>query len=121
LEVDEQRQWLERTRAGTAISAFALTEPGSGSDVANSTATARAEGDGYVLSGDKTYISNGGIADIYAFSPAPAKRRARKGCRPSCCPPMRPALTVVERIEVIAPHPLAHLKFQRHARCRPRH
>ncbi len=108
---DEQRRWLERTRAGTAISAFALTEPGSGSDVANSTATARAEGGGYVLSGDKTYISNGGIADIYVVFARTGEAPGAKGLSAFLLPADAPGLEVVERIEVIAPHPLAHLRF----------
>jgi len=108
---DEQRRWLERTRAGTAISAFALTEPGSGSDVANSTATARAEGDGYVLSGEKTYISNGGIADIYVVFARTGEAPGAKGLSAFLLPADAAGLEVVERIEVIAPHPLAHLRF----------
>ena len=107
----EHRRWLERTRAGTAISAFALTEPGSGSDVANSTATARVEGDGYVLSGEKTYISNGGIADIYVVFARTGEAPGAKGLSAFLLPADAPGLEVVERIEVIAPHPLAHLRF----------
>ncbi len=60
-----QRAWLERTRAGAAISGFALTEPGSGSDVAATATTATRVQGGWVLDGEKTYISNGGIADVY--------------------------------------------------------
>ena len=61
----KQRDWLKRTRSGQAIAAFALTEPQSGSDVANIALTARQFGDGYILDGEKTWISNGGIADLY--------------------------------------------------------
>ena len=61
----EQKQWLERTRDGEAIAAFALSEPRSGSDVAGMDMTARRDGDTYLLSGEKTWISNGGIADFY--------------------------------------------------------
>src|SRR5262249_27312113 len=61
----EQCQWLARTRDGEAIAAFALTEQQSGSDVANIAMTARRDGNGYVLDGEKTWISNGGIADLY--------------------------------------------------------
>jgi len=60
---DEQKaQWLPKTTAGSAIAAFALTEPQSGSDVANSTMTAELQNNEYVLNGEKTWISNGGIA-----------------------------------------------------------
>src|ERR1700735_1361316 len=61
----EQRAWLKRTRSGEAIAAFALTEPKSGSDVANIAMTARLSGSNYVLDGEKTWISNGGIADTF--------------------------------------------------------
>ena len=71
----QKAQWLPLVRAGKALSAFALTEPQSGSDVANSTMTATLDGDSYVLSGEKTWISNGGIADVYTCllytSPSP--------------------------------------------------
>jgi len=63
----EQRRWLAETRSGRAIAAFALTEPEAGSDVAAMAASYRAEGDGFVLNGEKTWISNGGIADIYTI------------------------------------------------------
>ena len=61
----QKAEWLTRTRSGTALAAFALTEPQSGSDVANSTMTATKDGDSYILNGEKTWISNGGIADLY--------------------------------------------------------
>ena len=61
----EQRRWLDRTRSGEAIAAFALTEQKSGSDVANIAMTATRDGDGYVIDGEKSWISNGGIADFY--------------------------------------------------------
>ena len=61
----QKREWLTRTRAGKALSAFALSEPQSGSDVANLELSAVRDGDGFVLNGEKTWISNGGIADVY--------------------------------------------------------
>ncbi|MEO0323319.1 MAG: acyl-CoA dehydrogenase family protein, partial [Myxococcota bacterium] len=60
-----QRAMLRRTRSGDAIAAFALSEPRSGSDVANLETRATRDGEGWVLEGDKTWISNGGIADLY--------------------------------------------------------
>ena len=62
---EQRRRWLPETRAGRALAAFALTEPQSGSDVAATATTATRDGDGYVLDGEKTWISNGGIADLY--------------------------------------------------------
>jgi acyl-CoA dehydrogenase len=107
----EHRQWLERTRAGTAISAFALTEPGSGSDVAASTATARKVAGGWVLDGEKTYISNGGIADVYVIFARTGEGPGARGLSAFLLPADTAGLAVVERIQVIAPHPLAHLRL----------
>lgn len=107
----EQREWLEKTRAGKAISAFALTEPGSGSDVARTSTTARREGKGWVLDGEKTYISNGGIADIYVIFARTGDAPGAKGLSAFLLPADTPGLEVVSRIEVIAPHPLAHLQL----------
>ena len=106
-----QREWLEKTRAGQAISAFALTEPGSGSDVARTATTARLEGDDYVISGEKTYISNGGIADLYVVFARTGEAEGAKGLSAFLMPADSAGLEVVERIEVVAPHPLAHLRF----------
>jgi len=108
---DVQRDWLARTRAGTAISAFALTEPGSGSDVANTRMTAEREGDGFVLNGEKTWISNGGIADVYTVFARTGEAPGARGLSAFLVPSDTPGLSVVERLEVIAPHPLARLKF----------
>ena len=107
----EQQAWLEKTRAGQAISAFALTEPGSGSDVARTATTAELEGDDYILRGEKTYISNGGIADLYIVFARTGEAPGAKGLSAFLLPADTPGLEIVERIEVIAPHPLAHLRF----------
>jgi acyl-CoA dehydrogenase len=107
----EQREWLEKTRAGKAISAFALTEPASGSDVANMTTTARRDGDRYIIDGEKTYISNGGIADLYVLFARTGEAPGAKGLSAFLVPAETPGLEIVERIDVIAPHPLAHLRF----------
>ncbi|MFN7168543.1 MAG: acyl-CoA dehydrogenase family protein [Pannonibacter sp.] len=107
----EQRSWLDRTRKGGAISAFALTEPGSGSDVANTRSTARAVQGGYILSGEKTYISNGGIADVYVVFARTGEAPGAKGLSAFLVPADAKGLEIVERIEVMAPHPLAHLRF----------
>jgi acyl-CoA dehydrogenase len=107
----EQKKWLVKTRSGAAISAFALTEPGSGSDVAAIATTAkRAEG-GYILNGEKTYISNGGIADIYVVFARTGEAPGAKGLSAFLLPAGTPGFEIAERIEVIAPHPLALLRF----------
>lgn len=106
------REWLRKTRAGEALSAFALSEPRSGSDVANMDMTARRDGDGYVLDGEKTWISNGGIADLYVVFARTGEAPGAKGISCFLVPADTPGLTIAERIDVIAPHPLARLKFE---------
>jgi acyl-CoA dehydrogenase len=76
---EKQRAWLKRTRSGDAIAAFALTEQKSGSDVANIEMTARRYGDGYILDGEKTWISNGGIADFYVVFARTGEAPGAKG------------------------------------------
>ena len=107
----EQREWLEKTRAGKAISAFALSEPRSGSDVANMEMQAVRDGDSYVLSGEKTWISNGGIADFYTVFARTGEAPGARGLSCFLVPADATGLTVAERLEVIAPHPLARLAF----------
>jgi len=109
---DAQRRWLVRTRAGGAIAAFALTEPASGSDVANIEMAAAADGDGFVLSGEKTWISNGGIADVYTVFARTGEAPGAKGLSAFVVPADTPGLKVAERLEVVAPHPLARLRFE---------
>ena len=108
---EAQREWLGRTRAGEAISAFALSEPASGSDVAQISTTAVADGDGYVLNGEKTWISNGGIADVYTVFARTGEAPGAKGLSAFLVPADTPGLEIAERLEVIAPHPLARLRF----------
>ena len=107
----EQRAWLKRTRSGEAIAAFALTEPKSGSDIANIDMTARLSGSNYVLDGEKTWISNGGIADIYVVFARTGEGPGAKGLSAFLVSGDAAGLSVAERIEVIAPHPLARLQF----------
>ncbi len=107
----QQAEWMPLTRGGKAISAFALTEPQSGSDVANSTMTASLEGDHYVLNGEKTWISNGGIADVYTLFARTGEAPGAKGLSAFIVPAGLPGFEVVERQQVIAPHPLATLRF----------
>ncbi|MBM1309854.1 acyl-CoA dehydrogenase family protein [Sulfitobacter mediterraneus] len=108
---EQQADWLPKTRSGAAISAFALTEPQSGSDVANSTMTAQADGNGFVLNGRKTWISNGGIADVYTVFARTGEAPGAKGLSAFVVPADTPGLKVEARLEVMAPHPLATLHF----------
>jgi acyl-CoA dehydrogenase len=108
---EQQADWLPQTREGRAISAFALTEPQSGSDVANSTMTAVRDGDDYVLNGEKTWISNGGIADVYTLFARTGEAPGARGLSAFVLPAGLPGFEVAERLQVIAPHPLATLRF----------
>jgi acyl-CoA dehydrogenase len=107
----QKAEWLPLTRSGQAISAFALTEPQSGSDVANSTMTATLDGDDYILNGEKTWISNGGIADVYTLFARTGEAPGAKGLSAFVLPAGLPGFEVVDRLQVIAPHPLATLRF----------
>jgi len=106
----QRRDYLGAVSSGRKIAAFALTEPAAGSDVAALTLSARADGDDFVLNGEKTYISNGGIADFYVVFARTSDEGAR-GISAFIVDADNPGLTVAERIQVIAPHPLARLKF----------
>ena len=104
---------LPRVAGGEAIAAFALTDPGSGSDVANMASSFVAEGDGYRLDAAKTYVSNGGIADFYVVFAREAGSSGAKGV--SAFLIGASDTEVVDRIEVIAPHPLATIRFSGYA------
>ncbi len=109
----EQRRWLKKTRAGEAIAAFALTEQKSGSDVADLATTATRDGDSYVLDGEKSWISNGGIADFYVVFARTGEGAGAKGLSAFLVPADAKGFSIAERIDVIAPHPLARLAFDR--------
>jgi len=108
----QRAEWLPKTRAGKAIAAFALSEPASGSDVANIATTARREADNYVIDGEKTWISNGGIADFYVVFARTGEAPGARGLSAFIVRSDNPGLSVAERIAVIAPHPLARLAFR---------
>jgi acyl-CoA dehydrogenase len=108
---EQKNAWLPMTRAGKAIAAFALSEPRSGSDVAAIETTATLDGDGYVLNGEKTWISNGGIADFYVVFARTGEQPGAKGLSAFIVPAETAGLEIVERLHVIAPHPLARLHF----------
>jgi acyl-CoA dehydrogenase len=107
----QKRSYLPAVARGEKIAAFALTEPASGSDVANLETAAAAAGDGFRLNGAKTYISNGGIADFYVVFARTGEAPGAKGVSAFILDADAPRLDSSERIRVIAPHPLATLKF----------
>jgi acyl-CoA dehydrogenase len=106
-----QARYLPKVAAGEWIAAFALSEPDAGSDVAAMTTTATRDGDTYVLDGVKTWISNGGIADFYTVFARSEPTAGAKGISAFVVPANTPGLQIAERIDVIAPHPLATLRF----------
>ena len=107
--IEQKREWLPRVASGDAIAAFAMTEPECGSDAANIATSAMREGNEWVLVGEKTYISNGGIADFYVTFARTGEGEGSRGLSAFIVP--ADAVQVEERIEVIAPHPLARLKY----------
>ena len=109
---EQRAQWLPKTRKGEAIAAFALSEPASGSDVANIATTARRDGGDYVLDGEKTWISNGGIADLYIVFARTGEAPGARGLSAFIVGGSNPGLKIAERLQVIAPHPLARLRFE---------
>jgi acyl-CoA dehydrogenase len=104
----QKAAYLPAVARGEKIAAFALTEPGSGSDVASMETTAEPQ---WVVNGAKTYISNGGIADYYVLFARTGEAPGAKGISAFIVDADTEGLTVTERIEVIAPHPLASLRF----------
>jgi alkylation response protein AidB-like acyl-CoA dehydrogenase len=118
----QKQRYLPRVAAGQAIAAFALSEPEAGSDVAAMRCAARIDGDHAVLDGEKTWISNGGIADFYvvfardaAVQPsadAAGPAHGARGISAFIVDAGTPGFDIAERIDVIAPHPLARLAFR---------
>lgn len=109
---DQKARYLPDVAAGRKIAAFALTEPKSGSDVAATETSARVEGDEIILDGSKTYISNGGIAEFYVVFARTGEAPGAKGLSAIIVDAGAPGLEVAERIDTIAPHPLARLEFK---------
>ncbi len=108
----EQKQaLLPGVGRGELIAAFALSEPDAGSDVAAMSTTARRDGGGWVLDGVKTWISNGGIADRYVVFARTGEAPGAKGISAFLVDADTPGLDASERIPVIAPHPLATVRF----------
>ena len=108
---EQKQRYLSRVARGEAISAFALSEPDAGSDVAAMACEARVEGDTVVLNGEKTWISNGGIADFYVVFARSGEAPGARGISAFIVEAGTPGFEIAERIDVIAPHPLARLRF----------
>jgi acyl-CoA dehydrogenase len=109
---DEQKQrYLSRVAKGEAIAAFALSEPEAGSDVAAMQCNAHVDGTHATLNGEKTWISNGGIADFYVVFARTGEAPGSRGISAFIVDAGTPGFEIAERINVIAPHPLARLHF----------
>jgi acyl-CoA dehydrogenase len=106
-----KRDYLARVGRGEAIAAFALSEPDAGSDVAAMSCAATQEGEHYLLNGEKTWISNGGIADFYVVFVRTGEAPGARGISALIVDAGLPGFEIAERIDVIAPHPLARLRF----------
>ncbi|MBB3287996.1 MULTISPECIES: acyl-CoA dehydrogenase family protein [Rhizobium] len=102
---------LPKVRSGEWLAAFALSEKDAGSDVAAMSCAARSDGDHYILDGEKTWISNGGIADIYTVFARTGEAPGTRGISAFVVFADDPGFSIAERIEVIAPHPLATIRF----------
>jgi len=108
----QRAHYLGDVAAGERVAAFALSEPEAGSDAASLTLTASLDGDHYVLNGEKTWISNGGIASFYVVFARTGEAPGAKGVSAIIVDADTPGLSVAERIPLIAAHPLARLNFE---------
>ena len=108
---EQRARYLPTVLAGSRLPAFALSEPGAGSDVAALATTATRDGSGYVLDGTKTWISNGGIADWYVVFARTGEGPGAHGLSAFVVEADNPGLKIAERLRVSAPHPLARLEF----------
>lgn len=108
---DVRTRYLPGVARGELIAAFALSEPDAGSDVAAMSCVATRDSDSYVLNGEKTWISNGGIADFYCVFARTGEAPGARGISAFLVDADTPGLHVAERIDVMAPHPLATLRF----------
>ena len=109
---EQRARYLPRVARGEALAAFALSEPEAGSDVAALQCSATPDGEGgYLLNGEKTWISNGGIADFYVLFARTGESPGSRGISAFIVDADQPGFEIAERLHVIAPHPLARLRF----------
>lgn len=111
-DLAQKREILPRVRSGQWLAAFALSEENAGSDVGALTCAARRDGDAYVLDGEKTWISNGGVADVYTVFARTGEGVGSRGVSAFVVFPGDKGFSVTERIDVMAPHPLASISFE---------
>lgn len=109
---EQKQKYLPQVAQGSVIAAFALSEVDAGSDAASLQCAARLDGDRFVLNGEKTWISNGGIADFYVVFARTGEAPGAHGISAFIIEPGVPGFAVEERIQVMAPHPLARISFK---------
>jgi acyl-CoA dehydrogenase len=106
-----KKRYLTAVAKGKAVAAFALSEPEAGSDVSSMATTAVLDGNDYVINGEKTFISNGGIADFYTLFCRTNDAPGAKGISAIVVDATTPGFKIEERIDLIAAHPLARISF----------
>jgi acyl-CoA dehydrogenase len=108
----QRSAYLPAVRAGRKIAAFALSEAAAGSDVAALATAARRDGDGFVLDGEKAWISNAGIADFYVVFARTGDAPGAKGLSAFLVDAVQPGCTVTARMPIIAPHPIGTVRLE---------
>ncbi len=108
----QRSEWLPGVASGASIAAFALSEKQAGSDVSAIRTRAERDGGHYILNGQKCWISNAGIADFYTVFVRTGEAPGTRGLSAFVLAADTPGLTVSERIDIIAPHPLGTLEFE---------
>ncbi|MFE2922549.1 acyl-CoA dehydrogenase family protein [Streptomyces goshikiensis] len=106
----QQERWLPGVRSGRTVAAFALSEPGAGSDAAALALAARRDGAGWRLTGDKCWISNAPEADFYTVFARTGEGPGAKGVTAFLVPADRPGLSG-EPLDMLSPHPIGSLAF----------
>ncbi|MEV7682727.1 acyl-CoA dehydrogenase family protein [Streptomyces sp. NPDC088341] len=106
----QRARWLPEVSAGRAVAAFALSEPGAGSDAAALALRAEPDGDGWLLTGEKRWISNAPEADFYTVFARTGEGEGARGITAFLVPAGRPGLTG-SAIEMLAPHAIGSLVF----------
>jgi acyl-CoA dehydrogenase len=103
----QRSRYMDGARSGERIAAFALTEPQGGSDVAAVATTAQRDGDGYVLNGEKAWISNAGIADHYVVVARTGEAPGSRGLSAFIVEAGTPGFEPTPMLDMVAPHPIA--------------
>jgi acyl-CoA dehydrogenase len=108
----QRAAWLPKVATGKAIAAFALSEPGAGSDLGSIATEARRENSHYVLNGVKRFISNAGIADFYVVFAKTSEEGGKARLSAFLVQADNPGLRVQERFEMLAPHPVGEISLE---------